>query len=163
MGINCKEVPVEAHWSIGKIERYHGPLRLAWETLNTELRSNTSKESILQMAVKAVKDTAGLDGLVSTLLEFGVYPRITFDSPPSQMTAARAQALQKAMKAIRYKSADRMVRDALNTRNGPDTAHLLSLPIGSEVRVWRENGGWTGPFKIISIDRQDITVTVMRE
>jgi hypothetical protein len=35
------------------------------------------------MAVKAVNDSAGPDGLVPTLLVFGAYPRMTDDSPPS--------------------------------------------------------------------------------
>ncbi|KAF1934529.1 hypothetical protein EJ02DRAFT_471813, partial [Clathrospora elynae] len=83
MGITCKQVPVEAHWSIGKVERYHAPLRRAYEILRAELDSRTSDDAVLQMAVKAVNDTAGPDGLVPTLLVFGAYPRISMDSPPS--------------------------------------------------------------------------------
>lgn len=75
MGITCKQVPVEAHWSIGKVERYHAPLRRAYEIMRTELNSSTSDAAVLQMAVKAVNDTAGPDGLVPTLLVFGAYPR----------------------------------------------------------------------------------------
>ena len=33
--------------------------------------------AILQMAVKAVNDTAGLDGLVPTLLVYGAYLRMS--------------------------------------------------------------------------------------
>jgi hypothetical protein len=33
-----------------------------------------SAEAALQMAVKAVNDIAGLDGLIPTLLVFGAYP-----------------------------------------------------------------------------------------
>ena len=35
------------------------------------------------MAVKAINDTAGPDGLVPTLLVFGAYPRLTNSDPPS--------------------------------------------------------------------------------
>jgi hypothetical protein len=83
MGVTCKQVPTEAHWSVGKTERYHAPLRRAWEILHTELSDAMSDEAILQMAVKAVNDTAGPDGLVPTLLVFGAYPRMTAESPPS--------------------------------------------------------------------------------
>ena len=69
------EVPVEAHWSIGKVERYHAPLRRAFNIISAELGSNVSKDVILQMAVKAINDTAGPDGIVPTVLVFGAYPR----------------------------------------------------------------------------------------
>ncbi|KAF1966745.1 hypothetical protein BU23DRAFT_573817 [Bimuria novae-zelandiae CBS 107.79] len=59
------------------------------------------------MAVKAVNDTAGLDGLVPTLLVFGAYPRVSMDSPPSPSTIRRAEAIQKAMKALRRAAAER--------------------------------------------------------
>jgi di/tripeptidase len=81
MDSDIKEVPVEAHNSVGKVERYHGPLRRAYEILSNELPSlSTNKEVILQMAVKAVNDSAGPDGIVPTLLVFGAYPRMTKDS-----------------------------------------------------------------------------------
>ena len=91
MGITCKQVPVEAHWSIGKVERYHGPLRRAYEILHAEVGRFTSDDAVLQMAVKAVNDTAGPDGLVPTLLVFGAYPRMTTDSPPSPSTLKRVE------------------------------------------------------------------------
>ena len=73
MAIEVKEVPVEAHNSIGKVERYHAPLRRAYEIISLELK-DASEELTLQMAVKAVNDSAGADGLVPTLLVFGAYP-----------------------------------------------------------------------------------------
>lgn len=82
MGISIKEVPVEAHNSIGKVERYHAPRRRAYKILRDEDPS-LSPEAALQMAVKAVNDTAGPNGIVPTLLVFGTYPRLTEDSTPS--------------------------------------------------------------------------------
>jgi hypothetical protein len=37
MAIEIKEIPVEAHNSIGKIERYYQPLRRAYEIIRDEL------------------------------------------------------------------------------------------------------------------------------
>ena len=82
LSIQLKEVPIEAHHSIGKAEKYHGTIKRAYEILSVELR-NVAAEKILQMAVKAVNDTAGPDSLVPTLLVFGAYPRMTQTSPPS--------------------------------------------------------------------------------
>ncbi|KAF1934509.1 hypothetical protein EJ02DRAFT_507441 [Clathrospora elynae] len=133
MGVTCKQVPTEAHWSVGKTERYHAPLRRAWDILHAELAGTMPDEAILQMAVKAVNDTAGPDGLVPTLLVFGAYPRMTTESPPSPSMVKRSEAIQKATKALRKLTAERQVADALNTRNGPDTADVLALPLQSEV------------------------------
>ncbi|PVH90773.1 hypothetical protein DM02DRAFT_577620, partial [Periconia macrospinosa] len=157
MAIEIKEVPVEAHNSVGKVERYHAPLRRAYEIISSELEV-ASKELILQMAVKAVNDSAGPDGLVPTLLVFGAYPRMTDDSPPSPSVVQRAEAIRKAMKEVRRLYATRQVNDALGMRNGPNTSTTLDLPLQSEVRVWREKGGWSGPHKLIAIDGQTCTI-----
>jgi hypothetical protein len=42
------------------------------------------------MVVKAVNDTAGLDGIVLTLLVFRAYPRIIDMDPPSLSIIQRA-------------------------------------------------------------------------
>ncbi|KJZ72275.1 hypothetical protein HIM_01308 [Hirsutella minnesotensis 3608] len=159
LGITCHQVPVEAHWSIGKVERYHAPIRRAYEILKAELKT-ASAESLLQMAFKSVNDTAGPDGLVPTLLVFGAYPRITVDSPPSASAITRAKAVTKAMAELRKLVAKRKVNDALNARNGPNTIEKmpLSLPLGSEVRVFREKGGWKGPYKVLAVTDTEVTV-----
>jgi hypothetical protein len=97
-----------------------------------------SDEAILQMAVKAVNNTAGPDGLVPTLLVFGAYPRMTTELLLSPLIIKRSEAIQKATKALRKIAAERQVADALNTQNGPATEDVLALPLQSEVLVWRE-------------------------
>jgi hypothetical protein len=159
MNIDIKEVPVEAHNSVGKIEQYHGPLRRAYEILSKELPLlSTKKEVILQMAVKAVNDSAGPDGIVPTLLVFGAYPRMTKDSPPSPSITERAEATHKAMKEVRRLYAERQVNDALAMRNRPNVEPLLALPLQSDVRVWREKDGWNGPYKLLAMDGQTCTI-----
>ena len=72
MATVTKGVPVEAHWSIGIVERAHPLLRRAYKIIAEELKDESiSKNLILQMAVKSVNDTAGPDGLIPTLLVFG--------------------------------------------------------------------------------------------
>ena len=83
LSIICHQIPVEAHWSIGKVEKYHAPIRRAYDIIQAETRGIISENAMLQMAFKAVNDTAGLDGLVPTLLVFGAYPCIVTDSLPS--------------------------------------------------------------------------------
>ena len=97
------------------------------------------------MAIKAVNDSAGPDGLVPTLLVFGAYPRMTNDSPLSPFIVQRAEAIRKAIKEVWRLYATRQVNDALGIRNSPNTLTTLNLPLQSKVRVWRKKGGWSGP------------------
>ena len=52
------------------------------------------------MAVKAANDTAGLDGLVLTLLVFSAYPYINELDLPAPSITQRAAAIKKAMEEI---------------------------------------------------------------
>jgi len=128
MAIEVKEVPVKAHNSVRKVERYHTLLRRVYKIISLEL-NGASEELVLQMAVKAVNDSAGPDGLVPTLLVFGAYPRMTDDSPPSLSITQRAEAIRKASKEVRRLYATRQVNDALGMRNGPNTSNMLDLPL----------------------------------
>ncbi|KAM4067353.1 transposase [Hirsutella rhossiliensis] len=120
----ARQVPIEAHNSIGKVEKAHGPLRRAYDILQAEL----------------VNDTAGPDGLVPTLLVFGAYPRINHDSPPSPPMIKRAEAIRKAMAALHRAAAARQSF------------------LQSEVLVWREADGWTGPWIVIGNNGHEITI-----
>jgi len=164
MSIQVKEVPVEAHNSIGKVERYHAPLRRAYEILWEELKGQKgiNKYMVLQMAQKAVNDTNGPDGIVPTLLVFGAYPRIGENDPPTASVVQRAKAVKLAMKEVRRLLAKRQVQDALAMRNGPNTQPTLDLPIGSMVKVYREKRGWTGPYKLLSIDGETCRIEMQR-
>jgi hypothetical protein len=86
-------VPVEVYHLISKIERYYTPLRRAFKILFAELSTVIKIDSILQIAVKTVNNTAGPDGLVFILLIFGAYLRINTDSQPSSTMVKRAEAI----------------------------------------------------------------------
>ena len=49
------------------------PLHCVYKIISLELKG-ASKELTLQMAVKAVNDFTGLDGLIPILLVFSTYP-----------------------------------------------------------------------------------------
>ncbi len=61
--------------------------------------------------------------------------------------------------------AERQVADALNTRNGPNTAAVHDLPLNAQVLVWREGNtgqsrGWTGPYNLLNVDGETCTVNL---
>ena len=135
-------------------------IRRAFEVITADLGQTTSPEHVLQMAIKAINDTAGPDGLIPTLLVFGTYPRLSNTSPPSPSISARAAAIRKAMTEIRRIKASRQIADALSTRNGPDTISTLQLPLQSSVKVWREGRGWTGPHTLLAFSDNQAAVVV---
>src|SRR2546429_7668176 len=63
IAIDVVEVPVEAYNSIRKVERYYATIQQAYEVISADISHTTTPLYVLQMAVKAVNDTAGPDGL----------------------------------------------------------------------------------------------------
>jgi hypothetical protein len=100
-----------------------------------------SKQFVLQIAIKAVNNTAGPDGLVPTLLVFSTYPRITTTDTPSLMVTKHGKAIIKAMKQIAELHTKRQVTNALRQQNGPNISDTLDVPIGKDVLVYREDKG----------------------
>ena len=105
LAIATKEVLVEAANTMSLVERYHKPLRQAYEVIEDEFNDgNTSgtapKALLLQIAIKAVNNTASYDGLVPTLLVFRAYPRMLELSPPTPTISQRATAIKKAMDEV---------------------------------------------------------------
>ena len=153
MAVTFKSVSVEAHWIV---EPYHAVLRRVYLIIMEHLDAvGVSKEVGLQMSVKAVNDTAGPYGLVSTLLLFGAFPRMHAMDPPASSIIQRAASIKKAMDEVKKIHAERQVADALNTRNGPVITPLHDLPINANVLVWREagkTGKWTGLFVLLGIE-----------
>ena len=60
-----------------------------------------NKDSALQIAFKALNNTAGLDRLVPTLLVFGAYPQIAESDTLSPTVAQQAIALRKAIDKVK--------------------------------------------------------------
>jgi len=58
------------------------------------------KKLALQIAVKAINNTAGPNRLVPTLLVYGAYLRISNLGPPAPSITERAAAIRKAIAEI---------------------------------------------------------------
>ncbi|KAI0996102.1 hypothetical protein K3495_g12080 [Podosphaera aphanis] len=96
IGSGKKCVPVEAHYSIGIVQRQNASLRRAFNVIQEDLKDEKlTKSSILQMAVKAINDTAGSNRITPTVLVFGMFPKLTAREPNPSIVA-RAKAIQKA-------------------------------------------------------------------
>jgi hypothetical protein len=153
------EAPVEHPSSMTHVERYHGPLRAAFEKLCTSLQSE-SKEDLLQLAVSCVNNTTGPEGLCPTLCVFGALPRPARVIPaPTQLL--RAKAIDEAMNAVSSAQAKAKIAFGLRYKGpyGGERSDLSSLVFGSPVRVYRTGTNlWDGPFKFVSIDGDVVCV-----
>jgi hypothetical protein len=136
MTITTKAVAVKAHWSVGLIEHTYRILQRAYCIIAHELHgSETTKDIILQIAVKAVNDTAGPDGLVPTLLVFGTYPRMAELDPPAPTTTQLAAEVCKAMTEVSCMQACIQVQNTLNQRSGPLISAIHDLLLNSDILV----------------------------
>ena len=87
------------------------------------------------MAVKAVNNTAGPDGLVPTLLVYGAYLRISNLDPPTPSIIEQAAIIRKAIAKIVKLRAKQAVSNALYYRNRPNTTLVYNLPLNSKVLI----------------------------
>ena len=106
IGTKVKIVPVKAYNSVGIVERYYGPIRRAYSIIIAKI-PDISKDMALQMAFKAINDTAGPNGIVPTLLVYGAYLRITKHDPPSPLVTQQALAIKKAIAEVQKLQAKR--------------------------------------------------------
>jgi hypothetical protein len=136
LNIEVKEVLVEVHNSVGKVERYYRPVRRAYDIIKAEFQASgdkINKELILQMAFKAINNTTRPDGLILTLLTFSAYLHMTEMDPLALTMVQRARAIQLAMKELHTLKAKRMISNALSMPNSPNTLSTLNLPLNSDV------------------------------
>jgi hypothetical protein len=97
------------------------------------------------MVVKAVNDIAGLDGLVLTLLIFGIYPWMSELNPPASSITQCALVIRKAIEEVSRIRAEQQVKDALNQQNGPSVNAIHNLLLNSDILIWCEgNTGQSG-------------------
>jgi hypothetical protein len=99
-------VPVKAHNSVKMVEYYYGPLCRIYHIIITELL-DINKDMALQIAFKAINDSAGPNGLIPTLLVFRAYPCIVKSNIPNPIVVKRAAALKKAIKEVKKLKAER--------------------------------------------------------
>ena len=72
MLLTVKKVPIKVYNSIKKVEWYYILLYHIYKIIFLELKG-ISEKLTLQIAIKAINDSAGLDGLVLILLIFSTY------------------------------------------------------------------------------------------
>jgi hypothetical protein len=81
------------------------------------------------MAVKAVNDLVGPDGIIPILLVFRAYLRITNNSLLSPITIKRTKTIRKASNEIKKFYAKRHIDNTFRMRNSLDITEILQFLI----------------------------------
>ena len=94
-GIEIRISGVEAHHSLGIGGRLHAPLRRIYRKIKTDF-PQISPGILLKLAVKAMNDTSGENGLVPSLFVFAIIPRFPIISSHIPTHHERMKALSEA-------------------------------------------------------------------
>jgi hypothetical protein len=100
-----------------------------------------SKQFVLQMAIKTIKNTTGPDGLVLTLLVFGTYLQIATTNTSFLMITEHSKAITKAIKQIAKLYAKKQVINALKQQNSLNINNTLNVLISKDVLVYKKDKG----------------------
>lgn len=157
-GISLKLSGVESHNALGEGERYHSYLRHIYNKVKAE-HTNIDPAYVLQLAIKALNDTAGPKGLVPTLLVFGALPRTPIEPTELPGQIQRMEAMKTSRKEMAAIMAQCRVNQAL--RSQVPAAAMSDIVMGSEVLVFRESPKqWIGPYRVIDTSDKLIFVEV---
>ena len=138
MAIQIKYILIEAINLIGLVERYYVSLRRAYLIITEKLKNQAFiRESRLQITIKAINNSAGYDDLISTLLIFGAFLRISNNNVSTLSIIKRAKAIRIAIAEVLKIHFKRQITNTLYQRNGPSTTRIHDIVIGSLVLVWR--------------------------
>ena len=146
----------ESHNSLGQGETYHAMIRRIFNKVSLTHPALTP-ELRLACTVKAMKDTAGPNGLVPSLLVFGRLPCSPGVESGLPNQVQREQAIVSVRDEYAEIFAQGRVKKAL-TRKPPPSAKFYFRP-NQPVYVFRHNlRRWTGPHLVSSTDGKAIYV-----
>ena len=142
-GIDVQLSGVESHNAIGV---YHAPLRQIYSKIRTDV-PDIDATLALKLANKTMNDTMGPEGLVPSLLVFGLLPRFPPSSTPLLPHAARMEAMEIARLEMADIVSKLKIQRALRSRAPPASKYIINP--GDNMYVHRENDlKWRGSFQV---------------
>ena len=155
-GIEIGISGVEAHNSLGIGEQLHAPLGRIYRKIKNDF-PQIPPHILLKLAVKAMNDTNGENGLVLSLLDFGIIPGFPIISSHLPTHRERMKALSEAQMEMNSIISERRVSKILH-RNIPQATDQV-YRVGEDVLVYREGPDqWMGPFIVSKVQDKRITI-----
>lgn len=137
-GISTAAVGIESPNAMGIGERIHGPIRRIYEKILTEHPGLNDPDFLLSAATKSYNDLQGIDGLVPTLLVFGVYPKVPLPGSDSRglPNHIRLKVIQSSRAEYKKIIDERRLCEALKP-DRPTPSLPVGLSHGARVLVYR--------------------------
>ena len=157
--IRLRHTGTESHNSLASGEMYHAMIRRVFNKVSLTYPQQP-KELCLAFTVKAINDTAGPNGLLPSLLVFGMLPRMPDDDYTPLNQHERVALMKTARDEYESVIAERSVNVALK-KNTPPAAQLRFAP-GQSVYVYRDKPlkRWTGPHHLIRFEGKKMLIDV---
>ena len=145
MNIVIKTMPVEIHWSIEIVEKYHSIFRRTYLMIIKNLIATSMifteiiKKIKFQITIKIVNDIIDDNDLIFTLLIFDAYFRMQKLDSSFSIIIQKIEVIRKIINEIRIIRTERQINDALNIRNESIIDYLHDLSLNSKIFVWKKN------------------------
>ena len=153
-GIELTSYGVESHKFLGVGERYHHPLRRVFKFLRSR-HPNMDPEVLLRYTFKGINDPMGLEGLVPSLLVFGVvrtFPSVHTNLPAQKERLAALDTARNEMETI---AAELRIQLALRSKLRPATKYLVEP--GDLVLVYLEKTKrYEGSFTVTTVRDKEV-------
>ena len=153
--IYVKAFPIESSNSLGLGERFHDPLRRIYIKVQEET-PQLDDDLKLSLSYKAMNNTLGPEGIVPTLLVYGMMPRlllgVTRLSTPTQVQRMKALSvvhseMEQIVATLRFRTAV--------CRNLPSSLLDFSVSPGLLVMVClNDSKFWEGTFELSKIEKR---------
>ena len=137
MNIMVKNVSVKIHHFIDQMKKYHESLRRIYLIIISEILDIDSNQG-LQMIFKTINDSVESHDLVSTLLIFDAYFRMSESDASVSNITQRFIAMKKTMDEIRKLNVNRQINDVLNTKNEFSTIHFHDLFLNASILIYKK-------------------------
>ena len=134
----------------------HEPMKRIYRKIKVN-NQDMRKDVLLKLAVKAMNDTIGLNGLVPSLLVFGIIPRFPIIASELPQQAARMKALAEAR--AEYEAIVAELRITAAMKHAVPAAASRVYAEGDAVLVFRERDKeWCGPLTVVKTEDKIVTV-----
>lgn len=159
ISIKFRHTGTESHNSLGSGDTYHAMIRVIYNKVSMDY-SSSSPQIRLAMIIMAMNDNSGPQGLVPSLLVFGMIPRFISDKTDLPNCKQRMEIMKTARKEYEQIIGERRVQNALN-KKVPPAVYFRFIP-GQAVYEYREKTflKWTGPHTLISAEQKNVLVDV---
>ena len=132
-----KNVSVKTHHFIDQIERYHEFFRRIYLIIISKIFDIDSNQS-LQMIFKTINDSVESYDLMSILLIFDAYSRMSESNAFVSSIIQRFIAMKKTINEIRKLNVNRQINDVINTKNEFSTIHFHDLFFNASVLIYKK-------------------------